>query len=33
MTTVLSGDVAYAIDADQLTVTSGRSGLTFRAGS
>jgi heat shock protein HslJ len=33
MTGVLTGEVAYAIDADQLTLTSGQSGLTFRAAS
>jgi len=33
MTSVLTGEVAYAIEADRLTVTTGRSGLTFRAAS
>ncbi len=33
MTTVLNGEVDYAIEADRLTVTTGRSGLTFRAAS
>lgn len=31
MTSVLSGDVAYAIEADVLTITDGPNGLTFRA--
>jgi heat shock protein HslJ len=31
MTTVLTGEVAYSIEADRLTLTTGRSGLVFRA--
>ena len=31
MTSVLSGDVGYAIEADVLTITAGPNGLTFRA--
>lgn len=31
MTTVLANTVNYAIDADVLTVSSGKAGLTFRA--
>jgi heat shock protein HslJ len=31
--TVLSGDVAYTIDADTLTIDGGGSGLVFRAAS
>jgi heat shock protein HslJ len=31
ITAVLSGTVAYTIDADVLTVTAGDAGLTFRA--
>jgi len=31
MTSVLSGDVGYTIEADVLTMTAGPNGLTFRA--
>jgi len=33
VTAVLSGEVGYAIEADVLTLTNGRAGLTLRAAS
>lgn len=33
VTTVLSGKVAYTIEADVLTLTAGQAGLTLRAGN
>lgn len=33
VTSVLSGEVAYTIEADVLTLTAGRAGLTLRAAS